>query len=155
MIKKETIRELFGAAFRDGCFFTLKSVVECLVEYAVKNVRTPYGRMAGLMADQLNQEEVKKAYEEKAEEYGDRMLAKIKELAEDVCCGKEITASWRRLPPVPGRYAVAYYGGGCLDGVGCHKYSERQIKELEPQHNILYFGPIPVAELLEDAHVRS
>lgn len=159
MIKKETMRDLFGAAFRDGCFFTLKSVSETLVEYAVANARTSYGRMAGLMADQLNREEVKKAYEEKAEEYGNRILDKIKEAGEDACCDSEIPAAWQHLPSVPGFYVTAYYGCGnwCsseAQGVRLCRLSPDQIKDLKPKKGMFYFGPIPVAELLEHANVH-
>lgn len=158
MIKKETMRDLFGAAFRDGCFFTLRSVAETLVEYAVANARTSYGRMADLMADQLNREEVKKAYEEKAEEYGNRILDKIKEAGEDDCYASEIPSAWRHLPPVPGFYVTAYYGCGnwCgeVQGVGLCRLSADQIKDLKPKKGMVYFGPILVAELLEDVNVH-
>lgn len=152
MIKKETMRDLFGAAFRDGCFFTLRSVIKTLVEYAAANARTSYGRMAGLMADQLNREKVKKAYEEKAEEYGTRILDKIKEAGEEDCYDSEIPVAWRHLPTAPGYYLGAYYGQGYLDGVACHRFTEQQIKSLQPQGNVFYFGPIYVAELQKDAH---
>lgn len=159
MIKKETMRDLFGAAFRDGCFFTLRSMTETLVEYAVENARTSYGRMAGMMADQLNREEVKKAYEEKAEEYGTRILDKIKEAGEDDCYASEIPAAWQHLPPIPGFYVTAYYGRGSwcsreAQGVGLYRLSADQIKDLKPKKGLFYFGPIPVAELLGDANVH-
>lgn len=63
-------------------------------------------------------------------------------------------AVWRRLPSVPGYYLGAYYGQGYLDGVACLRFTEQKIKSLQPHPNILYFGPISVAELVEHANVH-
>lgn len=64
-------------------------------------------------------------------------------------------AVWRRLPPVPGNYLAAYYWhAGKLTGAAYHMFVESQIKWLVQQPDVLYFVPIPVAELLEDANVH-
>lgn len=83
MDRAELIRDLCGTAFRDGCFFALRSVSEVLAEYGVKNARTTTGRVASQIAIQLSYPAVKRAYEGRAEEYGNKILEQIRRAGEE------------------------------------------------------------------------
>lgn len=79
MNRAELIRDLCGTAFQDGCAFALKCVSETCTDYACKNLNTVQGRVVGKMADQLQDPRVRKVFEDKAVEYGEAIVAKIKE----------------------------------------------------------------------------
>ena len=83
MNRAELIRDLCGAALRDGCFFALKSVDEVLDEYGIKNAKTTTGMVASQIAIQLRYPAVKRVYEERAEEYGNKILEQIKRAGEE------------------------------------------------------------------------
>lgn len=79
MNKTELIRNLCGAAFQDGCTFALECVSEICIDYVCRNLNTVQGRVVGKMADQLQDPSVMKAFEDMAMEYGEAIVAKIKE----------------------------------------------------------------------------
>lgn len=79
MNRAELIRDLCGAAFRDGCDFALKCISETCINYACRNLNTIQGQVVGKMADQLQDPSVRKAFEDKSMEYGEAIVAKIKE----------------------------------------------------------------------------